>query len=346
MNTKKTLQLGIAIGTALVAAARLQRKMHAIDFAGKVVAIFGGSRGLGLVIARQLARDGARLVLMARDPDELDRARREVEELGARVTTYTCDVTDRGQIHNTIDAIVAEHSTIDVLINNAGIIQVGPLAHMTDADFENALATHFWGPFHTIEEALPHMRRAGARRIVNISSIGGKIAVPHLVPYCASKFALAGFSEGLRAELAAEGFAVTTVCPGLMRTGSTYNATFKGRRQREFLWFHVLSSLPGMTIDAERAAAQIIEACRHGDAELVITLPARVGVALNALAPAVMARVMAAANWLLPSPTGREGDVARPGWQSTSALIPWALTVLSDRASVGNNEIPTPASVE
>ena len=135
---------------------------------------------------------------------------------------------------------------------------------------------------------------------------------------------------------------MTTVCPGLMRTGSTYNALFKGRRRREFAWVHVLSSLPGLTIDAERAARQIIEACRQGDPELVITMPAKLGIALNALAPGLMARLMSATNWLLPAAGGDEGDVARPGWQSTSPLVPWALTVLSDRASAQNNERPAP----
>src|SRR5262249_1627723 len=158
----------------------------------------------------------------------------------------------------------------------------GPVQHMSIADFEDALATHFWGPLYTILAAMPHMRRCGARRIVNISSIGGKIAVPHLVPYSASKFALTGLSEGLRAELAMDGFAVTTVCPGLMRTGSTYNAWFKGRRRREFAWFHFADSIPGVSIDAKRAARQIVDACRHGDSELVITPAARLGILMNA----------------------------------------------------------------
>jgi NAD(P)-dependent dehydrogenase (short-subunit alcohol dehydrogenase family) len=344
MTTKTALQVGIALGTAAVAAARLRRAVTAIDFAGKVVVIFGGSRGLGLVMARALADEGAHLVLAARDADELERARHDVERYGAPVTTLVCDVTNRQQVRETIAAVVAKHSTIDVLVNDAGVIQVGPFAHMTAADFETALATHFWGPFFTIDAALPHMRRAGARRIVNISSVGGKISVPHLLPYCTSKFALVGFSDGLRSELAPEGFAVTTVCPGLMRTGSTYNATFKGLRQREFVWFHLLSSLPGLTIDAERAARQIIGACRHGDPELVITLPAKVGVALNAVAPGVMARVLTAANWLLPPATGEEGDAALPGWQSTSPLARWAWTALADRASIDNNEWPTPVA--
>jgi short-subunit dehydrogenase len=181
---------------------------------------------------------------------------------------------------------------------------------------------------------------------VNISSVGGKIAVPHLVPYSASKFALVGLSDGLRTELAADGFRVTTVCPGLMRTGSTYNASFKGRHEQEFVWFHLLGSLPVMSIDARRAARQIVEACRHGDPELVITLPAKLGIVLNAVAPSVMAHVMAAANRLLPAATSEEGDVALPGWQSTSPGAPSPLTAWADRASVENNEWPTPAAGE
>jgi NAD(P)-dependent dehydrogenase (short-subunit alcohol dehydrogenase family) len=210
---------------------------------------------------------------------------------------------------------------------------------MTKADFEDAMATHFWGPLFTILAVLPHMRRGGARRIVNISSIGGRIAVPHLVPYSASKFALTGLSEGLHAELARESIRVTTVSPGLMRTGSTYNAWFKGDHRREFAWFHLADSIPGLSIDAGRAARQIIDACRHGDAELTITLPARMAVLLNAASPGTMARMMSLTNRLLPS-ASPEGDAARPGWQSVSRFVPSRLTTLTDRASTENNELP------
>jgi NAD(P)-dependent dehydrogenase (short-subunit alcohol dehydrogenase family) len=185
---------------------------------------------------------------------------------------------------------VGVRAGLDVLINAAVVIQAGPVGHMTVADYEDAMATHFWGPLFTILAALPHMRRAGARRIVNISSIGGKMLVPHLLPYCASKFALTALSEGLRAELASAGIRVTTVCPGLMRTGSTYNAWFKGQSRREFAWFHVSDSIPGISIDARRAARQVIAACRRGDAELIITLPARLAVLVNAAFPATVAR--------------------------------------------------------
>ena len=159
-----------------------------------------------------------------------------------------------------------------MLINNAGIIQVGPLDHMQPRDFEEAMAVHFWAPLHTMLAAIPHMRRQGGGRIVNISSIGGKIGVPHLAPYCASKFALTGLSDSLRGELAKDLIYVTTVCPGMMRTGSPFNAWFKGRHRDEFTWFAVSDSIPLMSIDSGRAAAQVIDACRHGDAAKGIAL--------------------------------------------------------------------------
>ena len=339
MTGKSAVGLAVGLGAAGVLAARMFRAARAIEFGGRSVLIFGGSRGLGLVMARELAAEGAQVVLASRDAEELERARADLDERGIEVSTIPCDVRDRNQVEAAIQHVVREYGGIDVLINDAGIIQVGPLKHMTVADFEDAMATHFWGPLFAILSALPHMRRAGARRIVNISSIGGKVAVPHMLPYSASKFALTGLSEGLHAELAREGFSVTTVCPGLMRTGSAYNAWFTGQHRREFAWFHISDSIPGISIGARRAARQIIEACRHGDAELIITPSARMAVLLNAVSPGTMARVMAFGNGLLPLP-GDGGSEARSGWQSVSQLAPSALTKLSDRASVENNEVP------
>ncbi len=336
--------LGLAAGAAIITHAARSRRAFA--FTDKSVAIFGGSRGLGLVLARELAAEGAQLILAARDPDELARAGQELAQSGARVTTIVCDVRDPALVELAMTEIVALHGGIDVLINDAGVIQVGPQDHMTLADYENAMATHFWGPLFTIQAALPHMRRRGAGRIVNISSICGKIGVPHLVPYCASKFALTGLSESLRAELAGDGIVVTTVCPGLMRTGSTYNATFKGQYEREFAWFHTASTIPGLTIEARRAARQIIDACRHGDAELIVTLPARLAVLLNAFSPGTLASVMTLANKLLPAPAPEEGTESRTGWESASHGPPSVLTALGDRAAVANNELPSGTLME
>ena len=315
------------------------RSRRAIDFSGKAVVIVGGSRGFGLVIARELASEGAHLVLVARNAEELERARIDLNATASKRSHSSVTYETARRCTTPLNGS-SPRGTIDVLINDAGIIQVGPLQHLTIEDFENAMATHFWGPLFAILAVLPHMRRGGARRIVNISSIGGRVAVPHLVPYSASKFALTGLSEGLRAELAREGIRVTTVSPGLMRTGSTYNARFKGQHRREFAWFHLVDSIPGLSIDAKRAARQIIDACRHGDAELTITPPARLAVLLNAACPETMARMMSLTNWLLPSAAAEGGDEVRSGWQSVSRLIPSGVTRLSDRASAENNELP------
>jgi NAD(P)-dependent dehydrogenase (short-subunit alcohol dehydrogenase family) len=340
----KTQETAVAASALTIGAALLMRGIRAsraIDFDGRSAVITGGSRGLGLLLARELGRHGARITIAARDAGELERARQDLEQRGINVTTVVCDVTERDEAQRLVDEVVARTGRIDVLINNAGIIQVGPIEHMKRRDFEEAMAVHFWGPLQTMTAALPLMRRHGGGRIVNISSIGGKLGVPHLAPYCASKFALTGLSESVRAEVAKDGIYVTTVCPGMMRTGSPFNAWFKGRHRDEFAWFAISGSLPIATIDAARAASQIVDACRHGDAELVITWPAKLAVIANAVMPEAVALAMSAANtMILPAPIDDGGDTAHSGWQSLSDRAPSRLTTLTERAAAQNNELP------
>jgi short-subunit dehydrogenase len=200
------------------------------------------------------------------------------------------------------------------------------------------MATHFWGPLHLMIETVPIMRHRGFGRIVNIASIGGKIAVPHLGPYSASKFALVGLSDAVRAEVDRHGIRVTTVAPGLMRTGSPVNAQFKGNHEAEYAWFKVASSIPGVTISAERAAAKIVEACRYGDPELTITPQAKLAAAANAAVPAAVARAMAIVSRALPGPGGADGNVLRKGRETKPRAVPSVVTTLTDRAAVANNE--------
>jgi short-subunit dehydrogenase len=328
-----------AAGLGALMLARAWRHREPYDFAGRNVVITGGSRGLGLVLARQLADEGARLTLVARDAEELARATQDirVRQPFAEVLTIAADVRRRDEAERVTALTIARFGRIDVLINNAGIIQSGPVANMTLSDYEDAMNTHFWGPLYMMTASLPQMREQGEGRIVNISSIGGRIAVPHLVPYSASKFALTGLSDGLRLELAQDNIVVTTVCPGLMRTGSPVNALFKGQRAKEYAWFAISDSLPLTSIDAERAAAQIIDACRHGDAELVITIQAKLAILGRTLAPELFADVMTLMNRLLPGPVP-DGDEARTGRDSESAWAPSALTALTQKAARENNE--------
>jgi NAD(P)-dependent dehydrogenase (short-subunit alcohol dehydrogenase family) len=320
------------------------RRRARIDFQGRVVVITG-ARGLALVLARQFAREGARLALLARNTEELDNADRELRRLGAEILTLVCDVRERGQVEDAFGRVLQRFGRLDILVNNAGIIQVGPFEHMQMQDYEDALRTHFWGSLYASLAAANIMRAEGSGRsrfrgrIVNITSIGGVIAPPHLLPYVASKFAQVGLSDGLRAELAKDGILVTTVIPGLMRTGSPVNALFKGRHQQEYAWFSIADSLPGLTTSAENAARKILDACRHGDPQLVITLPARLGILANTLTPGLFAGVMKIAGRLLPSPTSEEGDIMRTGWESWSRWSPSPLTVLSDKSAGENNEL-------
>jgi NAD(P)-dependent dehydrogenase (short-subunit alcohol dehydrogenase family) len=336
---KETLALAAAGAGALLAARALYRRWQEYDLRGKTVLLTGGSRGLGLVLAREFAEEGANVAICARDPAELERARRDLEGRGARVFAFPCDVTERAQVKELVEVVTRHFGGVDVLVNNAGTIQVGPLEVMTLEDFEQAMAVHFWGPLYATLCVLPQMRERRDGRIVNISSIGGKVAVPHLVPYSASKFALTGLSDGLRAELAKDNILVTTVCPGLMRTGSPRNATFKGRHRAEYAWFAISDALPVTSIQAERAAGQIVAACKRGQAELVITTQAVLAVKFRALFPEATADILALVNRLLPGPGGIGRRKAK-GKESESSFAPSILTTLSDWAAQRNNEIP------
>ncbi len=334
------LLAGAALAGTTLALTRALRRRPPIQFRDRVAVITGGSRGLGLLMARELAAEGARIAILARDPAELDLARRELAAIGGlRVLALPCDVGNEDEVRWAIDATAERFGRVDILINNAGIIQVGPLEHMTVEDFEEAMRVHFWGPLYATLAALPHLRKRETGRIVNISSIGGRIAVPHLVPYSASKFALVGLSDGLRTELAREGIYVTTVCPGLMRTGSHVNARFKGKRDEEFAWFAVSDSSPLTSMAGKRAARRILEACRYGEPTLTLTVQAKAAAIANSVAPNVVARLLELAVRFLPGPAGEDGKEARPGWKSSSRWAPSVLTRLSDEAAVENNEL-------
>ncbi len=334
------LAAALALGVGAAMAGRAWQRRAPLDFAGKVVLITGGSRGLGLVLARQLAAEGARLALVARTERELEAAATALRAQGADVLAFSADLREAAQAAAAVARTVAHYGQLDVLINNAGVIQAGPLAHMQADDFADSLAIHFWAPLHTARAALPHLRAAGNGRIVNIASLGGRVAVPHLAPYAAGKFALVGLSDSLRTELAVDGIRVTTVAPGLLRTGSPPNALFKGRHHTEYTLFAILGALPGLTVDAESAARQILTACRYGLPELTIGLPAQLAARANALFPSATALVQQIIVRLLPPPTGPMGDQARTGWDSQTALAPSPLTHLSDVATAANNEQP------
>jgi NAD(P)-dependent dehydrogenase (short-subunit alcohol dehydrogenase family) len=329
---------GLAVaGGAAVLGVRMLQRLREYDLSGKSVLITGGSRGLGLAMAREFASQGARVAICARDNDELERARKDLEARGAEIAAIPCDITDRAKVDEMARQVESRFGGLDVLVNNAGVMEVGPMEVMTVEDFEEAFRTHFWGPLFTTLAVLPGMKRRRSGRIVNISSIGGKISVPHLLPYSASKFALTGFSEGLRAELAKDGIVVTTVCPGLMRTGSPRNATFKGQHRAEYAWFSVSDAMPLLSISAARAARRIVRACKLGQAEVVLSAQAKVAVKVHGLFPGLTADILGLANRLLPGPGGI-GEQRAKGKESFSAVSPSWLTALDEKAARQYNQ--------
>ena len=307
---------GVAVaGLAATAAFAFRRHLRRDDrMPGRVVLITGGSRGLGLALAERFARADARLVLAARNPDELTAARDLLLTRGAlerpeHAHLIPADITDDVQAAQLVERTIAHFSRIDILINNAGVIEVGAFQDQPLDAYTRAMDTHFWAALHTITAALPHMLAQAAEpdsprpAIVNIASIGGKVAVPHLLPYVASKFALVGFSEGLHAELRPKGVRVTTVCPGLMRTGGEDHARFLGHSDKEARWFQFSAKTPGISTSVAHAASKIFNAVVAGRAEITITPQAWLAARVHGLAPEIAQFAASLAQeYILPAP--------------------------------------------
>ncbi|EYF00793.1 SDR family NAD(P)-dependent oxidoreductase [Chondromyces apiculatus] len=355
----------LAAGVASVAIARnVIARRRRLDLRGRVAVVTGGSRGLGLLMAEELGRLGARVALCGRDAEAVSRARVHLESLGVEVHAVACDLGVRAEAEAFVDGVVDALGRIDLVFNNAGAIGVAPVEELGVEGIEEAMRSNFWSATYVTFRALPHLKaRGSAGRLVNISSIGGRIAVPHMVGYVASKFAVAGLSEALCAELAQSGIRVTTVFPGLMRTGSIYNATFGGDTEAEFAWFGVSASMPVISMNARRAAKQVVRAALDGETEVKLGVSARSASLLHGVAPGFLTRMIGIAGHFFPSaPGGNEkrgtenGGTAKGGTATSSpsgfkrgrdvrSSLPGSVAVrLSDEAARNNNEAPPAAA--
>jgi short-subunit dehydrogenase len=347
MNTAGKVALGgmaagLAAGVGMLVAGRFAyqqvRRWRSSSVVGKTVLITGGSRGLGLALAEEFARQGCNIAMCARDQVELVRARQQVERLGVEVLAIPCDVSKPDQVEHMVQMVRQHFSQIDVLVNNAGVISVGPVLSQKLDDYREAMDIMFWGTVHPTLAALPGMIESGGGQIVNITSIGGKVSIPHLIPYGCAKFATVGFSEGLHAELKKFGINVLTVAPGLMRTGSHLNAYFKGQQKLEYGWFALSGTNPLFSISVERAARQIVNATRRRQASLVVSWQAKVLAQVHGIAPGLTTEALAQVNRLLPNAEG--GSTQRKtGHQSQSLLTRSPLTALGSRAAKRYNQL-------
>lgn len=319
-----------AFGLAGLGLSQGSRQRALRSYRNQTVLITGGSRGLGLAMARELKKAGAALMLCARDADELERAVDELGSDGHRVLGIPCDIRERDQVKEMIKKIGRFQGGIDVLINNAGIITVGPLQNQALGLFQDAMDTLFWGTVHCTLEVMPGMLERGQGGILNVTSIGGRVTIPHLLPYCCAKAACVAFSEGLRQELGPRGLRVLTAVPGLMRTGSFDNALFVGKQSRERRWFRLSSSLPGLTMPADRAAREMLVALARNRPEHRVTLAAQALAELHGLMPGLVNDLAGALGGsLLPQPekatgssrTGRELGSKAGLWEQLATIL-------------------------
>jgi NAD(P)-dependent dehydrogenase (short-subunit alcohol dehydrogenase family) len=310
-GTGRSAARAIAVAATLGAAGlvlRLRRRAKGEPLAGRVAVVVGGSRGLGLAIARELIERGCRVAICGRDEDTVERAREDLlarAEIqgGTPVVAGVCDATDEVEVARFLELVLASFGGIDVLVTVAATIRVGAIETASTRDFHEAMESIFWTSAYPTLAVLPLMRRQRGGRIAHVTSIGGRIAVPHLVPYSAAKFAEIGFSEGLRAEVARDGISVTTIVPWLMRTGSHLHARFAGGSDAEYAWFGLGSSTP-LALDPTRAARRIVNAMARGERQLVLGLPAKLALRVHGLWPTLTFRIMALASRLLPRSAG------------------------------------------
>lgn len=303
------------------------------------IAVITGSRGLGLAIARELGRRGARIALCARDDQELHRACELLEREQIEAAAFRADVSDASAIAPLVSQVLHRFGGIDILVNNAGEIGVGPWESFTRSDFERAMNLMFWGAVNLTFEVLPTMRRQRSGHIVNITSIGGRVSIPHLLPYSCAKFALVGFSTGLSAELRSQNVHVLTAVPGLMRTGSHLHAQFKGKAEAEFAWFGVLGNLPGFSVAADYAARAVVNAIEKRRYVCTISLPAKILIACEALLPETTRSVLTGVNrLLLPGTDGSKTTYEGSALEPRLGKMFQALTVLGRRAAADLNQ--------
>ena len=330
----------IAVAAASIGVVALRMRGPRYRLAGKTVIITGGGRGLGLALAREAARRGARLGLCARSEIELDAARAELEAAGTEVATSVCDVRDESSVERAFAALGARLGSPDVLINNAGIIAVGPIAALELPDFYETMDTNFFGALRATAAVLPAMRARREGRVVNITSLGGEVAIPHMLPYCASKFAFAGFSQGLAAEVARDGIRVTTVLPGLMRTGSPPNATFAGQTKKEYALFALSDATPLTTVSVEHAARVILDGAERGAQRVVVSWQAKLALLARGLSPELVVKLLTLTGFVLPG--AGERPEHRLGHESESPITRSPLNAVSKRASAEQNELLDP----
>lgn len=253
------------------------------SFADKVVIITGASAGIGKALALQLAEQGAKLVLAARDEKKLEDVALLCKENGGEAIVIKTDVTSEDDCKKLIENTVNTYKKLDILINNAGISMWARFDEITDLSlFEKIMKVNYLGSVYCTHYALPHLKKSQGQ-IVAVSSLTGKTGVPTRTGYAASKHAIAGFFDSLRIEMVNAGVAVTTVYPGFVATEVRERAFNKNGEK-----FGKSPMKESGLMTAEKCAALIIKATEKRKRELVMTAKGKIGLWMKLISPALV----------------------------------------------------------
>ena len=266
------------------------------DFRGRVAAITGAGSGIGRALAEELARQGAPLAVSDIDDAGLAGTVEQCERVGVKVTSQHLDVAVRDDVYTWADRVVADHGTVNLIFNNAGVALGATVEAMSYEDFEWLMNINFWGVVYGTKAFLPHLKASGAGHIVNLSSVFGLISVPSQSAYNAAKFAVRGFTDTLRMELEIEGaeVSVTTVHPGGIKTNIARNArmdssvsTVAGDPEKAIRDFERM-----FITTPERAAQQILTAVRRDRRRALIGPDAKVIDLISRMPPTLYQTVL------------------------------------------------------
>ncbi len=233
----------------------------------RVAVVTGAASGIGRATALGLAREGCDLALADIDEVGLAETARGIEALNRKVSTHRVDVSDRARMEAFVDEVIDAHGRVHVVMNNAGVSVTAPLSEHSLEDFEWIVGINFWGVVYGCKLFLPHLERAGSGTIVNLSSMFGFIGLPTQTSYCATKFAVRGFSEALAVELVDKNIDVISVHPGGISTNIARNSRHFDEQHKK----KVIRYFERRAMAPERAAEQIIRGIKHRKRRVLIT---------------------------------------------------------------------------
>ena len=189
-----------------------------MDFKNKVVLITGASSGIGKQTAIEFAKLGSSIILVARRKNKLEQVEKELKQFNVNTLVCTCDVSKKDQVKELSKIVLQKFNSIDILVNNAGFAIYGSVSDLSIDEIESQMQTNYFGMIYCVKNFLPLMLEKKSGHIVNVASVAASFGLPGIASYCASKFAMLGFSEGLKHELDGTGVGITVVSPIMVKT--------------------------------------------------------------------------------------------------------------------------------